>query len=495
MKLLLQEYQPKEWGGLTTKNHLSAAFGNLTQKASTLTSMVFASNYNLIDFGAYLKSISTPIYLDSDDDFIWDLMNSEEKNVPLIEARIDNTAIVPTDKTGFNYSRFQLVFPEAYFFDVNIIEGHKHEYQIRILDDARPEGSYWVYDCELVTGDALLFIPYEELLPGTKFSKLYSGVESTLSKKGGKVRYSTPFKMKNLFTRLRMEDTVPGNMISRPMGFTIQVRDPRTNSIIKTNLWQQYRDWEFDRQYVQEKNYMLYYSRINRAPDGTFKNKGKSGYEYSQGAGLRQQIETSSTAFYPVKNFTIKGFLNVVLDLATNRLPFDKRQFLVRTGERGLIQASEQIAKYGEQFFEPIRSVNQFISMSSSGDAEFKGQFKSFRGPNGVVFDFMLDPIKDDPIINKIPHPDGGTAESYTYDILDIGTTNGERNISMVYQRGMEDIKGYEPGLRNPFVADYSMIQNNIMSNPIDGYVHHRFFMGGVKVTDPTKCLVYKCAI
>jgi hypothetical protein len=107
----------------------------------------------------------------------------------------------------------------------------------------------------------------------------------------------------------------------------------------------------------------------------------------------------------------------------------------------------------------------------------------------------MLDPIKDDPIINKIPHPDGGTAESYTYDILDIGTTNGESNISMVYQRGMEDIKGYEPGLRNPFVADYSMIQNNIMSNPIDGYVHHRFFMGGVKVTDPTKCLVYKCAI
>ena len=487
MNLLLQQFKPKEWGGLTKRNHLGAIYGKKPQLAAKLATMVFQANSTTIDLGAYLRSIATPLYLDSDDAFTWDLMANGDKAIPLEDVLIDGVSVLPSDRTGYNHSEFTFVFPEPYFFDVNIIVGHRPEYQIQILDDPMPHNNMWAYRCQLITGDPELYIPYEELM-GKKYSKLFSGVEATMSKKGGKVNYSSPFKMRNYFSRLRMQDDVPGNMISTPMGVTIGIKDHATGKTLMTNLWQDYRDWEFERQYRREKNNMLYYARINIAADGTFKNKGKSGNEYEQGAGLLQQVEASSLAFYPVDGFSIKTFVNMLLDLSINRLPTDKRKFLVRTGERGIIQASEGIAKYGEQFFTPIRSTNQFITVASNGDATFKGQFKSFLGPNGVEFEFMVDPMKDDVITNKIEHPYGGTAESYTYDIYDIGTSDGEPNLRLVYQKNMEDIKGYENGLRSPFSPN----GNNNMANSTDAYTHHRMFIGGAMVKDPTKCFRYK---
>ena len=488
MNLMLQEFKAKEWGGLTTKNHLGAIFGIDHQKASNLVTMVFQANSAYVDLGTYLQSIATPLYLDTDDAFVWDLMAKGDKNIPLQACLIDGVEATVTDRVGFNYSEFTFVFAEPYFFDVNIIVGHRQEYQIQILDDPMPYNTMWAYRCQLVTGDPNLFIPFEELV-GKRYSKLFSGVESTMSKKGGKVNYTSPFKMKNYFSRIRMQDDVPGNMISRPMGVTIGVKG-KDGSIKKTNLWQDVRDWTFEEEYRKEKNNMLYYARLNRAADGTFKNKGKSGFEYEQGAGLLQQIEASSLAFYPVNGFNIKTFVNILLDLSINRLAKDKRKFLVRTGERGMIQASEAIARYGEQFFTPIASMNQFISVAANGDASFKGQFKSFKGPNGVEFEFVVDPMKDDTTTHKILHPMGGPAESYTYDIYDIGTTDGEPNLRLVYQKGMEDIKGYEPGLRNPFSPQGAM---SIMANSTDAYTHHRMFIGGAMVKDPTKCFRYKC--
>ena len=101
----------------------------------------------------------------------------------------------------------------------------------------------------------------------------------------------------------------------------------------------------------------------------------------------------------------------------------------------------------------------------------------------------MHDPMKDDTVTHKVLHPNGGIAEAYVYDLLDVGTSNGEANIQLVYQKGMEDIRGYEPGLRNPFDPYGKM---SVMSTSTDGYKHHRMFIGGAKVTDPTRCLIIK---
>lgn len=49
-------------------------------------------------------------------------------------------------------------------------------------------------------------------------------------------------------------------------------------------------------------------------------------------------------------------------------------------------------------------------------------QFVEYRAPNGVRVKLDVDPYYDDPVRNKVQHPDGGPAFSYRYDIMYIGT-------------------------------------------------------------------------
>lgn len=485
MNLLLKEFDPKEWSGLTIKNHLGAAFMVEPQRASKIVTMVHQANIGM-DLDSFLDRYPS-LTLPTDDDFFWELTGSGRKNVPLVAAYIDGSAVSTTSKAGVGFSEFELEFPEAHFSDVNIIVGEKNEvYPIQIIDDPVPSGTNWRYRCKLITGDPALFIPYEELTAGKRFSREWSLVEKTLSKKGGLVSYTSPFKMKNVFSMIRMQETVPGNMIKRPVGVEWLEKDPKTGAKKMMRAWEEYRDWRFEVQFREEKNKLLYWATYNRADDGTFKNKGKSGYELEQGAGIRQQIESSNVAFYPTNSFDIKWLTNVLLDLSINKLPQDQREFVLRTGERGMVQFSEALEDYA-QLYVPLTDSSR-VTMSGN-KMTYRGQFLEFMGPQGIKVSVMHDPMKDDLERNKIMHPNGGPAESYVYDILDVGTSDGEPNIRKVYAQGQENIIGYETGLRNPFSLENRV---NIMSNATDGYTMHRGFIGGAMVKDPTRCAIIK---
>lgn len=485
MNLLLKEFEPKEWSGLTVKNHLGAAFMIEPQRASKVVSRIHMANVGM-DLDTYLNRFPA-LTLETDDDFFWELTGSGRKNIPLVAAYVDGTAVNSASKAGAGFSEFTLLFPEAHFSDVNIIVGEKNEvYPIQIIADPVPSGTNWLYTCKLITGDPELYIPYSEIVAGKRFSREWSLVEKTLSKKGGLTTYTSPFKMKNIFSMIRMQDTVPGNMIKRPVGVEWLEEDPVTGTKKRMRAWEEYRDWRFEVQFREEMNKLLYYSTYNRADDGTFQNKGKSGYELEQGAGIRQQIESSNVAYYPTNSFDIKWLTNVLLDLSINKLPQDQREFVLRTGERGMVQFSEALEQHA-QLYVPL---NDQTRVSINGNAmTYRGQFLEFIGPQGIKVSVMHDPIKDDLERNKIMHPSGGPAESYVYDVLDVGTSDGEPNIRKVYAKGQENIIGYELGLRNPFSLDNKV---NIMSNATDGYTYHRGFIGGAMVKDPTRCVIIK---
>ena len=102
----------------------------------------------------------------------------------------------------------------------------------------------------------------------------------------------------------------------------------------------------------------------------------------------------------------------------------------------------------------------------------------------------MHDALKDDFERNKLlMGSQPGLAESYVYDILNMGTSDGKPNIQKVYKKSGGDVRGYEPGLRDPYTMGK---QNRIMSNPVDAWTEHRFFQGGAIIYDPTRVAVYK---
>jgi hypothetical protein len=433
-----------------------------------------------LDLDTYLDQFS-PLYLETDEDFTWELVGSGKKNVPLVEARIGGTAVTAASTAGLNFTEFEMVFPEQWFTDEHVIVGHKNEkYQLQIQADPLPEGNNWIYKVKLLTGDPDLFVPFEEISGQTRWSKDFSIVEQELSKKGGGINFTSPFKMRNAFTMIRMQHTTPGNMINRPL-LTGWLGDNGQ----KYATWTQYEDFEFEKQFREEKNRLLMFSKANKKDDGTYQNRGKSGNVKKQGAGLRQQMEASNTVVY--STFNIDFLLDTLLELSEGKLPTDAREFVMLTGERGAVQFHKAIENYS-QLFTPLRSEDRMYKAGGHAGVKmglgYGGQFVEYMGPQGIKVTLKVHSLYDDRERNKVYHPDGGVAESYRYDIMDVGTSDGEPNIRKVYVKGQEDIMGYQPGFRNPFSPSG---ERSIMAHSTDGYTQHRGSICGVMVKDPSR--------
>ncbi len=478
-----QMYENSDITGMVRDTHLGYRFGIEPQKASKVATMIHQANFGAT-VSSYLNKFPT-LYLESDDDFTWELITNGKKNVPLIRAALTSggAAIGAADRVGLNFSEFYLVFPEAHFTDVNLIVGERNElYPIQILDDPKPLGNQFEYRCRLMTGNPNLFIPSDELAAGKKFSKDFSPVETTLSKKGGGVHYTFPFKMINGFTMIRMEDTVPGNMINRPVKFSWV--DEVTGKIMTT--WMDYRTYEFERQYQDEISKLLMYATTNKTAEGGYMQKGKSGNFLKMGAGIKQQMEASNVKYF--NTFDIEKFTEMLLDMTVNKIVMGQREVTVATGEWGMVEFHKALEQYST-LYTPAR--DNFRIYSKGGNAMgYRGQFLEYIGPNGVKVNIMHDALKDDFERNKIYMPGKpGLAESYTYDILNMGTSDGKPNIQKVMLKQNGDIRGFIPGLRDPFTLGQT---NRIMANPIDGWVEHRAFTGGAIVYDPTRTGFYR---
>lgn len=477
-----QMYENADIAGLVTESHLGYRFGIEPQKASKVATMIHQANFGTT-VNSYLSKFPT-LYLESDDDFTWDLITNGRKNIPLVQASLTSggAAIAATDRVGLGYTEFYLTFPEAHFTDVNLIVGERNElYPIRILDDPKPIGNNFEYRCQLSKGDPNLFIPFEELTAGKRFSKDFSPVETTLSKKGGGVHYNFPFKMMNAMTMIRMEDTVPGNMIQRPVKFSWV--DEKTGKIMTT--WMDYRTYEFDRQYQDEIAKLIMYSTANKTSEGNYMQKGKSGNYLKMGAGIKQQMEASNVQYY--NTFTIKGLTEMLLDMTVNKVVMGQREVTITTGEWGMVQFHEALENYST-LYTPAR--DNYRIYNKGDKMGFRGQFLEYIGPNGVKVNIMHDALKDDFERNKIYMPDKpGLAESYTYDIMNMGTSDGKPNVQKVMLKQNGDIRGFVPGLRDPFTLGQS---NRIMATSIDGWTEHRAFIGGAIVYDPTRTGFYR---
>lgn len=476
----LQMTDAKHWGGLTTANHFGSIFQSAPQKATKLITAIHNTNFGL-NLDSYLEQFGVK-YMETDADFIWELIGTAKRNIPLVEARVGGTAITGTSEPGANGSTFELVFPEQWFFDEDLIVGHKNElYPIKIIGSPYAEGSNWVYPCKFFTGDNQAFIDPAELAPGKRFSRDWAPVEQTLSKKGTDINFTSPFSLRNSFTMIRMQHTTPGNMKNRPFGTAFKTPEGKTFKV-----WTQYKDWRFEQEYREMKNRLLMFATSNRADNGEYTMKGKSGYYIKQGAGIRQQMESSNTHYY--SEFTIPLINDILMDLSEGRLPSDRRRFLMNTGERGTTQFHEAIENY-TQLYTPLRVDNRVYSASSAAPHSmglgYGGQFVEYKAPNNIIVAVAANSLYDDRERNKEYHPNGGTVESYRYDILDVGTTEGENNIQKLYVQGSEDLMGYEPGLRDPYSPTGA--RSRIMSHPVDGYVEHRACTLGSMVIDPSK--------
>ena len=490
---VLGKFQTREfsyWKGLTRDNHLGMIFGKAPQKASNLMVQLLAYRRGKT-LDTLLSKFPTKEF-ESDDEYTWDVIGSSRRNIPLLEARNENGQVVAEgdDNVGANTAPFWLVFAEDWFARGEYIVGELNEvYQFRILEDARMEGTNAVYKVELA-GANTEGVPSERLLSGERFSVEAAFAEDEMSRKMGDVRFSAPVSMRNEFSTVRIQHKVPGNKLDRKLAIGIPVMDD-AGKVSTVNMWMHYVDYEVECQFADYKNNALAFGKSNRNENGEYMNIGFSGSAIKTGAGLYQQMEVANTFFY--NTFSIKLIEDALYELSAAKLSMgNERYFVIYTGERGAIQFHKAV----------LQTISGWTQFTINGDqlgiiqktnsplhtnalaAGF--QFVEYMAPNGVRVKIEVSPYYDDPVRNKIQHPNGGPAFSYRYDIMDIGTMD-QPNIFKCAIKGQPEYRGYQWGpFRNPFTGETN---NPYASFDEDAAVIHKMAKLGVCILDPTRTM------
>lgn len=480
----------QHWKGLTKDNHLGAIFQLAPQKASSLMVELLAYHRGKT-LDTFLSRFPTKEFED-DNEYYWDVIGSSRRNIPLVEARDENGNVVTadSDNVGVGTSPFYLVFAEDWFADGEVIVGNLNQvYPFRVLGDPRMEGTNAVYKVELMGGNTI-GCPAERLLAGERFSVDFAPVEKALSRKVGDIRFSSPVSMRNEWTTIRIQHKVPGNMLDKKVAVGIpMVKELENGRLSKTvaTKWMHNVDWEVEKQFSDAKNNAMAFSTSNRNSNGEYLNFGKSGEAIRMGMGLFEQMEAASAVYY--NDFSIELLEDLLYELSASKLDLKDRYFIINTGERGAIQFHKAVLKTVSGWTQfvldnsSLRVVEKTQSNLHSNALSAGFQFVEYKAPNGVRVKVNVIPMYDDPVRNKIQHPDGGPAFSYRYDIMDIGTMD-QPNIFKCKIKGQNELRGYQWGLRNPFTGQ---VNNMNMSYSEDSAVIHRMATLGVCILDPTR--------
>jgi len=454
----------KSFSGLTTRNHLGQIWHQAPQMATKITTQLLQqSGMKNIDS---MLSMFPVKYFESDDDFIWKLAGSSERNIRLVETIFEGS-VVTDDSVGVGAGRlpFQMVFEEPYFTDVMQIAGeHPDTYRVILTSDARPDGTNrFVYDAEVFGGEeSLSGIPGTELASGTRWSIEGAPIEDELSIKGAGIQFNTPYTMRNSFSYIRMEHKVSGKMIDTKLTGTMAVsasidtRDSKTGKIHSSNTWMQEVYWQFEQALAKIKSRTVFFGKTNRDENGKYLNSGKSSLKIKAGSGIREQMEVSNTSFYNL--FSLRLLTDMLSELSEGKLDFGERKFVIKTGERGAIQFHEAVTKEAMGWTSVgfdntnVNVINKTSSKLHDNSLSGGFQFTEWKAPNGVTVTIDVDPFYDDKVRNKVLHPNGGVAESYRYDIFYIGSTQ-EPNIQKCMIKGEDELRGYIGGIRDPFTG------------------------------------------
>ena len=431
---------------------------------------------------------------EDDSEYYWDVIGSSRRNIPLVEARTEDNTVVDEDSgmVGAGTAPFYLVFPEDWFADGEVIVGNLNQvYQFRILGDARMEGTNAVYKVELMGGNQV-GCPAERLLAGERFSAEFAPVESSFSRKVGDIRFAAPVSMRNEWTTIRISHKVGGSMLNKKLAVGIPMTKANSDGTMSktiANMWMHNVDFELEKQFSEAKNHAIAFGTSNRNANGEYMNFGKSGNVIKTGAGLFEQMEVANTIYY--NTFNIKLLEDSLYELSAAKLYFNDRYFFIKTGERGAIQfhkAVLQTVSGWTQFIldnNSTRVVEKTQTNLHTNGLSAGFQFVEYKAPNGVRVKLDVDPFYDDPVRNKVIHPDGGVAFSYRYDIFYIGSMD-QPNIIKCRIKGANETRSYQWGLRNPWTGQMG---NPYASFDEDAAVVHKMAQLGVAVLDPTRTL------
>ena len=491
------------WKGTVTKeNSLYYLFDRNPQKASDVMTVLMSSMHRPT-LNSYLSTEVPTKQFEDDTDIFWDIIASSRRNVALVEARdaagnvVDSSDNYASVNVGVGFQPFYLVFATDWFAKGEVLWGPlNEEYPMIVMEEPRFEGTYSVVKVQMFGANGANGCPAKYLEAGCKFSYAYAPVEDNLSRKVGDVRFSTPTSMRSDFSRIRLQHKVGGKEIGRRLAANIPVTSEVNGKMVTkvVSKWMFVVTSKVEETFEEYKNNALFRGVSTRLENGEYSNFGLSGLPNKQGSGLRELMKYGHCQYY--SKFSLDLLEKALMEISAGKLDFKDRKFVVRTGERGLIQASRAMKNtvsgwinvYGSRDTNPAFITTGPEKDYTNGNARtfIEEQYTRWIGANGLDVTFVVDSSYDDNVTNKITHPMGGPAESYRYDIFYAGSES-EPNVQKCVVKSEPDRRGYQWG---PFFNPFTGQANNASASfDEDAAVIHYKATLGILMRDPSRCI------
>ena len=488
--LPLQKYAAVDYNGLVTDNHFHALYQQKPELISNVIKSIYKTNLQ----GKLREFVDRfPVKeVEQENGFYnWMLQGQHDKNLALVDAETIGGLTISAGtfpaNVGSNGERFYLIFDEPLFEETNVLRGESDAYHY-LVKKSMDAGSRYKVEVELLTDDSATSVPSDELAVSTRFSKFYGATPSTLSYQGAEPYYSSPWRMENRPSTLRMQYEVAGNTINKgknePLEFGFNYKGE------KESMWINYQDLVAHHQLEEMFARMCLYGKKNWTSDHKYLNKDdKTKYAIESGAGFFEQIAPSNVHYY--NTYDLDWHLEMLLDMGVGKLERGKRVIHLLTGEFGAIEISKQIeAKRGNQVtIVSDKFLDKNTAAGSIGGSNTKGtmqpQYNIYQWYNGVEIRVEILDFFDDDVYFPQRHPDDlGIVESHRILALDYGEDAG---IYRIKPKGVPEYNwGYIPGMRDPYSAGGAKQPKHISSS-IDGYEVHFQKWGGMMIEDPTK--------
>ena len=223
----------KYWNGKMSEKTIGALWQTAPAKAYDTLTMMLAAN-TVPDRMRQLEKYPTVTIDPGTYEVTWDVIGSTRRNIPLLEARVSGTTVTASDSNvGIAGGLIDLVFPEDYFGDGEMVIGEKNEaYPFRVLGEPQVDASGVIYTVELWGSAKEEGIPGAELVAGKRFSsEYYAPIERERSHKVGTLRGGVPTSMKAELSIIRKDAEVSGLELDKKWVVPIPYLEPKTNKI------------------------------------------------------------------------------------------------------------------------------------------------------------------------------------------------------------------------------------------------------------------------
>jgi hypothetical protein len=459
--LPLQKYEAKDYNGLVTSNHFYSLYQQEPQLISNIIKEIYKTNLQG-KLREFVERFPVKEVEQENGFYNWMLQGQHDKNIPLIDAEdlAGNSVSAGTfpASIGANGAQFYLFFDEPLFESTNVLKGETDDYHFLVKDKVEL-GSLYRYKVELVTDNPELAVPDTELVVGTRFTKMYGLSPSTLSYEGAEPYFTSPWRMENRPSTMRMQ-------------------------------WINYQDMVAHHQCEEMFARMMLYGKKNWTSDHKYLNKDENTkYSIESGSGFFEQIAPSNVHYY--NTYDIDWHMEILLDMGVGKIERGKRTIHIMTGEFGAMEISKQIESKSNKNVTVVsdKYLTRNTKAGNIGGMNTKGymepQYNEYEWYNGIRLVVEIMDFFDDDVYFPQRDPEGkGIVESHRMLALDYG---GESGVYRVKPKGVPDYNwGYIRGMRDPFSAAGKGASRDI-SSPIDGYEVHFQKWGGMMIEDPTK--------